>query len=331
MRYTIKKDATTQITSITLNNGPLSATFLDYGARWHQFLVPDKYGKVENIILSLDSNEGILTDQAQFGSLIGPVAGRISAAKWGAISLDKNCGDHHIHGGSHGWSHQFWDFKVSETAHSIKVIFTLIDNTSGYPGPIHVTNTYELTQHGVNMKTLVTSRADTIINPTNHVYFNLSGESKHTIKEHFLKISSSQMLETTKENIPTGKIIDLSHQPYDFSKTKKIGDALNHLENGIDDTYLLNERDPQIELSETISGRKLTLSSNRQSVVVFTTTGFNAPFKVNGQPMTSELGIALETQELPDITNHPEWGSILLPKNQEVTYYTNYGISYLPD
>ncbi|MDT2781631.1 aldose epimerase family protein [Vagococcus fluvialis] len=328
MNYSIQTDEKTNITTITLVNGGLTASFLDFGARWHQFLAPDKNGKLENILLSLDTLEEVLVDQAQFGALVGPVAGRIKNAEWKGISLDKNLGDlHHIHGGSKGWWCQFWNYEIIEEKEAIKVVFSLTDTLSGYPGPIHVTNTYELTQTGVTMTTCVTSNEVTIVNPTNHVYFNLSGDAKRKISDHLLTIKSPHILETGNLNIPTGKLISVENTGYDFNTPRVIKEAIKELKTGIDDAYLLENTSPQIILADSISGRQLTIDSNRQSVVVFSTTGFNDSFKVNGQSMSSEIGIALETQELPDITHYPEWGNIEIIPNETKTYQTTYTIS----
>lgn len=329
MTHSIYQDSKTGIDFITLENGVLSATFLNFGSRWHNFLTPDKHGQKENILLSLDTPESILQDTAQFGALVGPVAGRIKDAKWQDIFLEKNNGEHHIHGGSQGWWCQFWDYKIEETATSTKVIFSLTDKISGYPGPIHVINTYELTTTAVIMTTEITSESSTIVNPTNHVYFNLSGDAKRDIKSHQLLINSQTMLETDGINIPTGNILTVANTSYDFTTTKRIGDALNQLDSGIDDAFLLDSKNPQISLSESLSGRKLCVSSNREALVLFSTTGFNESFKVNGQLMSSELGLAIETQELPDIANHPEWGNIELEPNTLKVFKTEYSINIL--
>lgn len=323
---TVHTDKKTAISYITLTNDNLSATFLSYGARWHSFFVPDKNGITENILLSLDTPESVLADKSQFGAFVGPVAGRIKHAKWQDISLEKNLSEHHIHGGSHGWWAQFWDYDIVKTSDSIKVTFSLVDTLSGYPGPIRVSNTYELTSSSVIMTTQVTSDEKTIINPTNHVYLNLSGDLKRDISDHKLMINSTHLLETEAFNIPTGKLLPVESTGYDFNKETTLSTNLSQLPQGIDDAYLLEKTQPQISLFDSVSGRKLSISSNRDAAVIFTTTGFNDTFKVNNQPMRSELGIAIETQELPDIINHPEWGSIELHPNEIKIFSTTYAI-----
>lgn len=323
----IEHDNTTNLTYITLKNGELTATFLNFGARMYEFLVPDKHGTKENIFLSVDNPTDILNDPAQFGALVGPVAGRIKHAEWNGIQLEKNHGEHHLHGGQNGWWNQFWDYSCSETDTSISVTFSLTDTLSGYPGPITVNNTYELTEHAIVMTTTCTSNTHTIVNPTNHVYFNLSGNAKRNIRTHTMQIQATQHLETGDSTIPTGNILELKETGFDFLQPTSLESALNTLPNGIDDAYILKSETPHITLSEEESGRQLTITTDRQAVVVFSTTGFSPDLTVNGKPMTSELGIALETQELPDIVHHPEWGYIDLEPHQEKTYKTTYHIS----
>lgn len=323
---TITTDKKTNITYITLENGDLSATFLNYGARWHRFVTPDKDGHKENILLSLDTPESILKDQAQFGAFVGPVAGRIKNARWGDVTLEKNFSNHHIHGGSNGWWAQFWEYEIIESIDSIQVTFSLTDNQSGYPGPIHISNTYKLTETSVIMTTQVSSDSKTIVNPTNHVYFNLSGNSKQSIRQHQLMINSSQILETDSLNIPTGRVLSVDETGYDFRNESLISDNIYQLGKGIDDAYLLQKDSLQITLKESVSRRLLKIYSNREAAVIFSTTGFNDEFLVNRQKMSSELGLAIETQELPDIVNHPTWGSIELSPSETKTFSTTYTI-----
>ena len=114
---------------------------------------------------------------------------------------------------------------------------------------------------------------------------------------------------------------------YDFSTPQPLHTALSKINGGIDDAYPLESKNPQITLYEPLSSRQLSISSDRGAVVVFSTTGFNDTFKVNGQPMSSELGIAIETQELPDMPNHPEWGNIELQPGIIKTFRTEYSIN----
>ena len=328
----VHHDPQTKIDFITLSNGCLSATFLNFGARFYAFFAPDKYGKSENICLSLATPQDILNDPAQFGAFIGPVAGRIKEAQWQDVHLEKNHGSHHIHGGSQGWSNQFWEYAVTTTDEHAEVTFSLNDECSGYPGPIAVTTTYTLTTKAVIMKTTCTTKKKTIVNPTNHVYFNLSGNAKEDITKHQLQIQAAERLELDGEQLPTGKMLPVKGTGYDFQEPTFLDEVLTTLENGLDDAYCLKQIQPTIVLTHPTSGRQLRIHTNRQAVVVFSTTGFDLPLPLSEQQtMRSQLGIALETQELPDVVNHPHFGAIeLLPGEQKV-FQTTYEIELQHD
>lgn len=324
MTITIHKGYHGKLDAITLTNGSLQATFLNFGARLYQLYTPDRKGKSENILLSLDDKAAILNDQAFFGAFVGPVAGRIKNGSWKEFQLEKNNGSHHIHGGSNGWAFQYWAYETFQTDETVGVSFTFSDTSSGYPGPITVIVNYELTKNSLLMKSIYRAKTPTLINPTNHCYFNLSGNCKSDICDHLLKMDADELIVTDEENIPTGERRAVFGTPYDFTHPKKIGDALTEIPSGIDDPFVLNSDLPQIVLKEPVSGRVMEITTNRQSVVVFTATGFDDVFLVNGQKMRSNLGIALETQEIPDIVHHPEWGSIKFTPETEKEHWTRF-------
>lgn len=327
MTITIHKNCHGKLDRITLTNGSLRATFLNFGARLYQLYTPDQRGKSENILLSLDNEADILNDQAFFGAFVGPVAGRIKNGNWKDFQLEKNSDAHHIHGGSNGWAFQYWAYETFQTDEAVGVSFTFSDTASGYPGPITAIVNYELTKDSLLMRSIYRTEKPTLINPTNHSYFNLSGNCKSDICDHLLKMDADTLIVTDEENIPTGERKTVLGTPYDFTHSKRIGDTLTEIPTGIDDPFVLNSGLPQIVLKEPVSGRVMEITTNRQSVVVFTATGFDDVFLVNGQKMRSNLGIALETQEIPDIVHHPEWGSIEFTQEMKKEHWTRFTFS----
>ncbi len=147
-----------------MKNDELTVVLLNYGARLHQIFAPDNKGHLENVLLSYDELSDVLTDESFFGATVGPVAGRIRNATWGNHQLEKNAGNHHIHGGTNGWSFQYWDVEVFKNPQSIGVVFYLQDTFSDYPGPITATITYQLTANSLEMitKRTVPSRRSAI-------------------------------------------------------------------------------------------------------------------------------------------------------------------------
>lgn len=230
----------TEIKKITLKNDYLEVVLLNYGARLHQIFAPDKEGKSENVLLSYDRFEDVLTDKSFFGATVGPVAGRIRDASWGEHRLEKNCGSHHIHGGTKGWSFQFWEVEVFKTPSSIGVVFYLKDEFSTYPGPITATITYRLTKNELEMTTSASSLVETICNPTNHAYFNLSGNGTRDIYEHQLTVFLDGVLELDQEKLPTGNWTKKEKLPIDFRKSPTLQEILACYPDGLDDVFLLH-------------------------------------------------------------------------------------------
>lgn len=317
----------TKLKKITLKNDELTVVLLNYGARLHQILTPDKHGNLENILLSYDSFSDVLIDKSYFGAIVGPVAGRIKNGTWANHQLEKNEGNHHIHGGSSGWSFQYWKVEVFKTPSAIGVVFYLQDSFSSYPGPITATVTYQLIKNKLEMTIKTSSLTETICNPTNHAYFNLSGNGQRDIYEHELTIQSDGLLELDQEKIPTGKLIDSANLPINFKQPHTIKEILAVYQNGLDDVFALNapRRTKKIlTLSEKKAGRQLSIATTNKSMVLFSTTGFEADFLINGQKMHSNYGLAIEPQEFPDAVHFPEFGSIALYPGQEKISHTTY-------
>ena len=329
MAYKIEKNYYQGLTKITLTYGGLKASFLNYGARMYQLYIPDRNGQLGNILLSYDEPADILNDPAYFGAVVGPVAGRIKAGLWDNYQLDQNNEANHIHGGRNGWSFQNWEYQIVEHQASVEVIFSLYDTKSGYPGPIDVLVSYHLNENSLTMTTSCTTDSRTLVNPTSHSYFNLSGDGQGDILEHQLQIKAKEILAVDQAKIPTGKILLVKGTPYDFQQLKPLKKSLDCLPAGIDDTFVLNGElnQPQLYLYEPTSGRELAVATTAESMVLFSTTGFVEDFKLNGRRMHSNYGLAIEPQLFPDKVHHPQWGSIELTPGKTFTSQTDYYFS----
>lgn len=324
---------TEQVMRIDLSqpNG-MSVSCINYGARLIRLLVPDREGQSENIVLGLADAEAYGNDRASFGATVGPVAGRIAQGKWGEVQLEQNNGAHHIHGGSRGWGQQFWDFTTEETAEAVSVTFTLdsMPETVGYPGHLQAKTSYSLDAAGALTITMTgSSPEETLFNPTSHIYFNLSGDAKRPITDHTLQLACEEVLELDADKLPTGAKLAVAGTAYDFREPTLIGDAIQRRPEGFDDVFLMHpDEQTQLVLSDAGSGREMALSSNRSSIVLFSTTGMNEPYLVNGRPMRSQLGLAIEAQEVPDAIHHPGWDNIVLAPNTLATRVQNYAFKW---
>ncbi|MFB8506955.1 galactose mutarotase, partial [Enterococcus durans] len=243
-------------------------------------------------------------------------------------------GNHHIHGGTNGWSFQYWDVEVFKNPQSIGVVFYLQDTFSDYPGPITATITYQLTANSLEMITKTNSPVETICNPTNHAYFNLSGNGKRDIDTHELAVQAESLLVLDEDKLPTGEQITQADLPINFKKPHTIEEILNAYPEGLDDVFVLTtpKRSKKVLcLSEKQSGRQLSIATTNRSVVLFSTTGFEADFMINGKHMHSNYGLAIEPQEFPDLVHLPELGSIALYPGQEKVNHTTYQFTILPN
>lgn len=324
---------TEKVMRITLSqsNG-MTVSCINYGARLISLLVPDRAGKSENVVLGLADAEAYGNDQASFGATVGPVAGRIAEGKWGTVQLEQNAGENHIHGGSRGWGQQFWDFTTEETAEAVTVTFALesTPETVGYPGRLQAKTSYTLDAEGCLTITMTGACSEeTLFNPTSHIYFNLSGEAKRPITEHTLQLACEEVLELDTDKLPTGTKQAVAGTAFDFREATVIGDAIRKRPQGFDDVFLMQQgHQPQLILHDEESGRQMELSSNRSSIVLFSTTDMNEPYLVNGRPMQSHLGLAIEAQEMADAIHHPGWDNIVLVPNTLATRVQNYNFTW---
>ena len=313
-----------KLEEIWLENDYIKVSFLNFGARIYKIYTKDKFGTFENILLSLD-RDYIIDDFAYFGASIGRVAGRISKLNdYDFTDLVYDEQGINTHSGKDSWAEQFWTY----TKRDDSLEFYLRDQSKQYQGELTVCIKYELQEKQLIMTTSAKSPTDTFLNPTNHAYFNLSGNARESIYKHYLQVNSSKVLELDTLKLPTGKTLSVENTPLDFRKEKKLATSLEKLPAGIDDYFILDHKDlniNQLKLIDFDSGRKMTIKTNRAGFVLFSSSNFNADFCVNqGQKMKSQLGLAIEAQEEPDAPNHKKFTDIGLKTNEIKTFTTIY-------
>lgn len=302
---------------------------IDYGAVVTGIEVPDQFGKIENVVLGFNQFEDYVKDSPYFGAFVGRVAGRIADGTWSDYQLTKNEGQHHIHGGNHTFSQRVWKSQVVREQDKVGVAFSLTspDGDNGYPGNLNVRVTYYWTNENV-WEMVVTAETDqeTMFNPTNHTYFNLSGNTKRTVLNHTLKMDAEEYAETTPSKLPTGHLLPVANTAFDFREPKKIATAIKERPEGFDTPFKLTG-DKTIQLHDPDNGRTLVMETDREAVVVFSTTGMEEDYLVDGKKMSSHRGMALETQELPDAVNHSKFRSIVISPGKTYRYWTKYAFT----
>lgn len=311
-----------------VNDAGMSVTAINYGCTITSIMIPDSEGNMENVVLGFDTFDEYIKHSPFFGCTVGRVAGRISNGSFEmdgqAYQLTQNEGSNHHHGGIKGLDKYIWDASVEQYGEeSISIVFstTSKDGLEGYPGNIQLKVYYTLNQQNeLEIRMEGISDKKTIINLTNHTYFNLSGNLKRDILDHQLTIDSDHFLELNKELLPTGKLVSVQDTVFDFREGRVIQDGVNsnHEQNilaghGYDHPFVL---DGEVKLFDNESGRVVTIETNQPSVVLYTANHLGTDYSIRGVQSRPHLGLCLETQGYPDAVNHEQFPSIVVEKDE---------------
>jgi aldose 1-epimerase len=305
----------------------LSVTFLNYGGIIQSIRVPDRNGKMEDIVLGFDEEQKYLSPHPYFGGIIGRYANRIKSGK---IEIDqktyqlssneeKNC----LHGGIEGFDRKYWNVKKKNDC-CYQLSYTSPHLDQGFPGEVAVTVTYSVT----NMREFIIEYAawsdqNTFINLTNHSYFNLAGSG--SILTHELQVDAEEIVEVDQHLIPTGHLTRCQGA-FDFRETRSIGDVIPTKIEGIDYTYVLNKMGrPAATLYHPTSGRELTIFTMEPGLQIY--TGHLLDGKIHGKKgdrYKKYQGLCLEPQHFPDSPHWPQFPTTLLKPNEKYFSQTIY-------
>ena len=320
------------------NDNQLSVKITNYGAIVTAVEMPDKTGTIENIVCGFETLEGYLNkdylaNYPYFGCIIGRYGNRISKGKYQIDGVEYsgavNNGPNHLHGGLEGFDKKLWQAETFENkdAVGVKMIYTSVDGEEGYPGTLKVVCTYSLNnENELSVQYEAQTDKKTIINLTNHSYFNLTG-GKENIKNHELELSAKKFTESI-EAIPTGRIVPVEDTVFDFTTNKKLGKDIAGLADGYDLNYVLDNDEGRFvfagRLKEASSGRQVEVYTTQPGIQLY--TGYWIPeLTIDGEKkFGSYSGVALETQHYPDSPNHPNFPSTELAPGetyQEETVY----------
>lgn len=333
------EDKGNKVYEYTLKNANgVEISCLNYGCTITKMIVPDSKGNYENIVLGFQDFATYQENPIYAGAVVGRVAGRIKSAQFQlegkTYTLANNNGRNHLHGGQ-GIQKAVWDVETIEEENKVAITFshTSLDGEDGYPGNLTMKVTYTLTN---NNELIIyyqgqTDKA-TLFNPTNHSYFNLSGNLKQDIAEHCLQINSSRFLELTADLLPTGSLLDVDHTVFDFRKGRKIKEGLqsDSLQNtivghGYDHPFVLDSKhNGEIVLTHEESGRRLIIETDTIGVVLYTGNFIPDHLDMNGVKSRRYLGLCLETQGLPDSIHHANFPSCILNKDEVFSSVTKY-------
>lgn len=324
------------------NSSGASVTLSTLGAGITRIRVPDRHGIIDDVILGYKNPVDYIEDGPCAGKTIGRFANRISNARFcineELYKLNPNDGKNALHGGRKGFMNQIWDYEVYDS----KIIFryTSENGEEGYPGKLNVTTEYIWNNNNeLHISYHATTDSPTIVNLTNHAYFNLNGENSGDILDHILHLFASSYLPVDTFHIPTGEIADTINTPMDFTTPKKIGQDINSdfsaikIGRGYNHFWIIdNNANKDItkaaELLSEKSGRKLEILTTHHGIQVYSGGWLNgSPKSISGRSYNNYDGIALECQGYTDAPNHSNFPSAILIPGQEYHHKIVYRFS----
>ena len=326
------------------NEAGTEVQIINYGAIVKNLFVKDKKGKVGDVVLGYDSLEEYINDNSFFGAIVGRYGNRIALGKFNLdgneFNLVINNGRNHLHGGNKGFFKVFWNAEpfVNEPGASLKLTYISKDGEQGYPGTVSIAVIYTLTEEN-DLVINYEGKTDkpTVLNPTHHSYFNLSGDFSKTILEHELQINADKFTVSDKERIPTGEIASVKNTPLDFTTPQAIGLNINKdyesLKDacGYDCNFVLNSYDSIVKKAATVydssSGRFLEVFTDQPGLQFYSGNFLEGVKGKNGMTYKSRTGFCLEAQHFPDSPNRPEFPSTVLRAGEIYKQTTIYKFS----
>lgn len=332
--------------TLTNSNG-MTVKITNYGGIITHLTAPDKSGNWEDVVLGFDSLQPYLDGHPFFGALVGRYGNRIAKAEFELngqkYSLLKNDGPNHLHGGGKGFDKVIWSVKevLSDSTAGLELQYTSKDGEEGYPGNLDVTVTYTLqNDNALRIDYLATTDKTTIVNLTNHSYFNLSG-LQNDILGHQVKIEADSLVAINETLIPKGALEPVKNTPFDFTTFQTIGARINddsheQIKNGggYDHCWALRNTTGSLALAATavdpVSGRQLEVYTTEPGVQFYTGNFLDGSLQGKGKTYTKRYGFCLETQHFPDSPNQPQYPSTVLQPGEQYSTTTIFKLGVQP-
>jgi aldose 1-epimerase len=329
----------TKVYRWSLENGGTRLKVISYGGIVQSLEIPDRHGRYANVSLGYDNLASYVAGTTFFGATIGRYGNRIAKGRFTldgkAYQLSVNDGVNSLHGGAKGFNTKVWDIEgfTSGSDVGLHLHYTSVDGEMGYPGTLKVQVTYTLTRHGDwRIDYRATTDKATVVNLTNHTYYNLAGEGSGGIYDHELHLAAGHYTPTDSGLIPTGELAKVAGTPFDFRKAKPIGRDIRvgHPQlvtaKGFDHNWVLDKgvtAKPEhiATLRDPKSGRTLKIATDQPGVQFYSGNFLDGTLVgPSGHTYRQGDGMCLETQHFPDSPNHPSFPSTVLRPGQ--TYRT---------
>ena len=305
---------------------------MSYGGAITSLKTPDRDGRFGDIVLGFETLEEYVHNPRYFGALIGRHANRIARGRFSLNGIEYqlpcNNGANHLHGGFRGFDKRVWT--VREDDNALHLTYFSKDGEEGYPGNVTAFVDYTLLDNELRIDYRATTDRDTIVNLTNHSYFNLRGEG--TILDHELTLHADHFTPVSEDLIPTGEIKRVAGTPMDFRNGKAIGSELQAA-GGYDHNFVLNDWDGSLRsaarLYEPATGRVLEILTTEPGIQFYSGNFLDGSFTgKNGFVLTRYTGLCLEPQHFPDAPNHPNFPSTVLRPGEEYKHTSIYRFLY---
>jgi len=331
----------TEIEQYTLTNAKGAvAKVITYGATLSELWIPDKAGKNADVVLGFDNLASYAGEHPFFGATVGRYGNRIAKGKFSIdgkeYSLFLNNGPNSLHGGKVGFNRKVWKAEPVTVTHGSAVKFTYVsmDGEEGYPGTLTVHVTYELADdNSLKISYHASTDKPTVVNLTNHSYFNLSGAGSGDILKEVLQLDANHYTPVDDTLIPTGELKSVEGTPFDFRKPAAIGARNSQIPGiaGYDHNFVLNGASGKVrkigEVSDPVSGRQMEIFTSEPGVQLYVSLGLDGSIKGIGGAYQKFGALCLETQHFPDSPNHPKFPSTLLRPGEDLQTETIYKFS----
>ena len=327
------------VTEYTLTNSSgMQASILNYGGTITKLMVPDRNGKMGDVVLGFETFGGYMQKKDPYmGALVGRYANRIANAKFTmdgkTYKLAPNNFGNSLHGGNVGFDKVIWNTeKIGDS--SLKQTYQSMDGEEDYPGNLNVQVIYILgADNSLKIDYTATTDQATPVNLTNHSYFNLSAGKDSTVLDHVLKLDADKYTPVNDQLIPTGQIANVKGTPLDFTTPKPIGKDMGSVKGGFDHNWILNKKGNEIQEAATVydpgSGRYMEVLTTQPGIQFYSGNFLNGDLQLTkeGQIYIPHSGLCLETQHYPDSPNEPSFPNTILRPGETYKQTTVYKFS----
>jgi len=327
------------------NANGMEVEIITYGGRITSLKAPDKDGNFENVVLGFDSIENYTTDNPYFGALIGRYGNRIAKGEFTldgeTYTLPKNDGENHLHGGVKGFDKVVWQAEEGDEDNSLKLTYISEDMEQGYPGRLETVVVYTLNEdNSLDVTYEATTDKKTVVNLTQHAYFNLSANFDQKILDHLVEINADEFLPVNQTLIPTGEMKEVAGTAFDFREPKLIGEGIAkdneeeqlRLGKGYDHNWILNDQGSGMRFAASAhhpeSGRFMEVHTDEPGIQLYTGNFLDGTLpQPNGGTYAHRTGFCLETQHYPNSPNEEKFPSVVLAPGETYSSKTSFKFS----